>query len=133
MSAPKDPVAAVQAARYVLLTTFRRDGTPVPTPVWAVPVQTASGPGIRVWTGATSGKVKRIRVGSRVEVTPSSMRGAPRGQTLQGAARLLDAAETATILDAIRRKYRLLGPILARRSRHEDGSSIGIEIALTAP
>lgn len=130
MRAPKDPIAAVQAARYVLLTTFRRDGTPVPTPVWAVPVQTASGPGIRIWTAANSGKVKRIRVGSRVEVTPSSVRGSPRGQTVTGTARLLGADQTGAILAAIRRKYRVLGPLLTRRAQRGDSASVGIEVAL---
>ena len=32
-----DPTVAVTAAKYVLLTTFKRDGSAVPTPVWAAP------------------------------------------------------------------------------------------------
>lgn len=44
-------LADLGAAKYVLLTTFRRDGRGVPTPVWVVP----NGDGLAVWTLADSG------------------------------------------------------------------------------
>jgi len=38
--------------QYLLVTTFRRDGTPVPTPVWAV----REGDALMVWTVGDSGR-----------------------------------------------------------------------------
>jgi PPOX class probable F420-dependent enzyme len=45
------------SAKYVSLTTYRKDGTAVPTPVWMV----RDGDELAVWTNARTGKVKRIR------------------------------------------------------------------------
>jgi uncharacterized protein len=63
-------------ATYVRLTTFRRDGTPVPTPVWVV----RDGNSLLVITGAAAGKVKRLRHTPRVLIAPSDMRGRVAGR-----------------------------------------------------
>ena len=66
-----DALDALRRGKYVSVTTFRRDGTPVPTPVWY-----ALGDGELVfWTGAASGKVKRLRNNPRVLVAPCNARG----------------------------------------------------------
>jgi uncharacterized protein len=44
--------AALPHSTYVSLTTFRRTGVPVATPVWAAP----DGDTLVVWTRADSGK-----------------------------------------------------------------------------
>lgn len=62
---------AVGSATYVRLTTFRRDGTPVPTPVWVV----RDGDALLVITGSATGKAKRLRHTARVLIAPSDMRG----------------------------------------------------------
>lgn len=59
------------AADFVRLTTFRRTGAPVDTPVWVV----ADGDDLLVTTMAGTGKVKRVRHTARVELTPCSRRG----------------------------------------------------------
>ncbi|MCP3819161.1 PPOX class F420-dependent oxidoreductase [Streptomyces sp. A3M-1-3] len=86
---------------YVSLTTFRRDGTPVATPVWAV----SDGTELYVWTKTDSWKVKRIRNNSRVTVAPCDVRGRiPAGApVLEGTARLLD--DTGPIRVLLSRKY----------------------------
>ncbi|WP_455351692.1 PPOX class F420-dependent oxidoreductase [Streptomyces sp. SYSU K217416] len=86
---------------YVSLTTFRRDGTPVATPVWAV----SDGSELFIWTKTDSWKVKRIRNNSRVTVTPCDVRGrVPEGApVLEGTARLLD--DTGGIRRLLARKY----------------------------
>src|SRR5262245_23301176 len=50
--------------KYVQLTTFRRDGRAVPTPIWVMP----DGDGVAFWTVRDSGKVKRIRNSGRVTI-----------------------------------------------------------------
>jgi hypothetical protein len=57
--------------KYLLLTTYRKDGRGVPTPLWVVP----DGAGLMVWTPAGTGKVKRIRNNGRVTVQACDFRG----------------------------------------------------------
>lgn len=58
--------------KYLLLTTTKRDGTPVATPVWAVPLDDGS---IGFWTSSDSGKAKRLAHTPEVTVQPCDMRG----------------------------------------------------------
>lgn len=64
-------LAAVSEARFVSLTTFRRSGVPVSTPVWIV----RDGDALLVTTLGDSGKVKRLRNNPRVELRPCSRSG----------------------------------------------------------
>ncbi len=58
--------------KYILLTTFRRDGTPVSSPVWIVPF----GDGAYAFTTSSgSGKVKRLRNNASVTAQPSDVKG----------------------------------------------------------
>ncbi|GAA3377487.1 hypothetical protein GCM10020367_53350 [Streptomyces sannanensis] len=90
-------------SRYVSLTTFRRDGTGVATPVWVV----SDGQELYVWTRSDSWKVKRIRNNSRVLVTPCDVRGrtAPDAPTAEGTARLLDETGLRLVRRLLTRKY----------------------------
>jgi PPOX class probable F420-dependent enzyme len=58
--------------RFVSLTTFRRSGAPVSTPVWVA----RDGNSLVVLTPAGSGKVKRLRHDPRVELRPCGRFGA---------------------------------------------------------
>ncbi|MFJ6480128.1 PPOX class F420-dependent oxidoreductase [Streptomyces sp. NPDC091682] len=90
-------------ARYVSLTTFRKDGTPVATPVWAV----ADGGELYVWTRSDSWKVKRIRNNGRVTVTACDMRGRVEegARVREGEARLLGEAGLRRVRKLMSRKY----------------------------
>lgn len=118
---------AIVAARYVALTTFRRDGTPVATPVWLAPRDGT----LVVFTDRASGKVKRLRADARVRVAPCDWRGRVRGPALDATAELTDAAGTLGVLAAIRARYgwqaRLLLWFGARRGETVD-SLAGIVI-----
>ncbi|KOU16902.1 pyridoxamine 5'-phosphate oxidase [Streptomyces sp. WM6372] len=89
--------------KYVSLTTFRKDGTPVATPVWAV----ADGGELYVWTRSDSWKVKRIRNNGRVTVRACDVRGrvAEGAAVLEGEARLLDEAGLTRVRKLMSRKY----------------------------
>ncbi|MBA3826920.1 MAG: PPOX class F420-dependent oxidoreductase [Ktedonobacterales bacterium] len=94
--------AALEGERYINLTTFRRDGTGVATPVWFVEHHG----GLALYTAATAGKVKRLRHTAHVTLAPCTVRGAVTGPTLVGNARLLeDAAEIVAIRAALLKKY----------------------------
>ncbi|MDX3540880.1 PPOX class F420-dependent oxidoreductase [Streptomyces sp. MB09-01] len=90
-------------AQYVSLTTFRKDGTPVATPVWAV----ADGGELYVWTRSDSWKVKRIRNDGRVTVTACDVRGrvVEGAAVREGRARLLDEAGLRRVRKLMSRKY----------------------------
>jgi PPOX class probable F420-dependent enzyme len=110
-----DKVTQILAdARYILLTTFRRDGNPVPTPVWVV----GDGGSLAVWTSRDTGKVKRIRLDGKVEVAPCDFRGRPFGDSVPARARLLPEDETERVHDLLIRKYglraRLVHTLLGR-------------------
>ena len=92
-------------AEYLLLTTTKRDGTPVPTPVW---FQGSNGRYVVV-TGATSGKVKRVRNNPRVEVAVCNSRGVvmPGAAVLAAMARVLEGADAEAAADRVKKKYGL--------------------------
>jgi PPOX class probable F420-dependent enzyme len=94
----------IAESRYVSLTTFKRDGTAVATPVWAV----EDGGELLVWTRDDSGKVKRVRNGARVTVTPCDVRGrTPEGaEPAEGTARLMtEEGALRRVRRAMARKY----------------------------
>ena len=81
---------ALVGASYVLLVTFRRNGEAVPSPVWFV----VDGAGaVVVKTRHDAGKVKRLRVDSRVLVAPCNQRGKPLGPAVRATGRLLAVEE----------------------------------------
>ena len=88
-------------SRYILLTTFRKDGTPVPTPVWSVSV----GGQLWVWTAPDAGKVKRIRRNGEIRVVPCTLRGHPRGVPVPGRAELVEKRNAIRVMDALVAKY----------------------------
>lgn len=65
-------LASLAPHAYVSLTTFRRSGEPVSTPVWVV----ADGADLLVLTPAGTGKLKRLRRDARVELRPCTRSGA---------------------------------------------------------
>ena len=95
-------VGSLAGERYISLTTFKRDGSAVSTPVWTV-----SDDGVRllVWTGADSWKVKRIRRDSRVLVAASNYKGVERGDRIAGEARVLGPEAEQLVTTLLRRKY----------------------------
>jgi PPOX class probable F420-dependent enzyme len=85
--------------KYMLFTTFRRNGNPVSTPVWVVNLGEHE---VGFWTSSGSGKAKRLAHTSRVTVQPCNGRGVVKGGTepVAATARLV----TGSDLDAIRQR-----------------------------
>ena len=87
----------------LLLTTYRKDGRGVRTPVWCVGREGR----LYVRTGKDSWKVKRIRRTPEVLVAPATITGSPMGPGVTGRAREMEAEESAWIEAALARKYGL--------------------------
>jgi PPOX class probable F420-dependent enzyme len=108
---------------FVSLTTFRRNGEGVPTPVWVA----RDGEALIVLTPEESYKVGRVRADPRVRLTPSTRTGRVKdgGPLVEGTAEVVsDPAETGRQRDLIRRKYGwqyrvtlLVERLLARREK----------------
>jgi PPOX class probable F420-dependent enzyme len=89
--------------RHTLVVTFRRDGSPVATPVWAAVREGRAY--VRVERG--SGKVKRLGRDSRALLAPSTARGRRLGPPLAVRGRVLDAAEEYIAERALADRYGL--------------------------
>jgi len=90
-------------ARYIALTTYRRDGREVTTPVWAAALDGR----IYVVTSENTGKVRRVRATGRVRFAPCSANGRRiLGEWREGTARIVqDDARRREALAALQRKY----------------------------
>jgi PPOX class probable F420-dependent enzyme len=111
-------LSALEGHKYCLLTTFRRSGEGVPTPVWF---------GLRdgrayVRSEAKVGKVRRLRNDARVTVAPCTSRGRPLGPVAEGRARILPASEEAGAEAALNDNYGLF-----RRAYERLGGAMGMD------
>ena len=89
--------------KYVSLTTFRRDGTAVSTPVWFVPENGS----LLVETDGNSYKVRRIRRNDNVGVASCNATGHVTGDVVPARAAILPADELPRVERLLHRKYRL--------------------------
>jgi uncharacterized protein len=89
--------------KYLSVTSYRRDGTGVPTPVWFVQENGR----LLVETDASSFKVRRIRRNPAVAVAPCTATGRLRGEPLAAHAELLPDAEVSRVERLMARKYRV--------------------------
>jgi PPOX class probable F420-dependent enzyme len=95
---------SLRGHKYGLVVTFKRDGGGVPTPVWFGLDDEGR---LYFRTGAEVAKVKRIRNQPRVLVAPCTVRGKPLGPSVEGRARVLDAADKEHAERAIQSNYGL--------------------------
>ncbi|MGL6236700.1 MAG: PPOX class F420-dependent oxidoreductase [Segniliparus sp.] len=117
----------ISAEKYILLTTYRKDGTPKPTAVNAV----RAGHELLLLTPATSWKVKRIRNTPRVTLQACDRTGKkPFGPALDARAAILDTAETKRAVKAVVQKFGLLARVaIATSELRGKGAMIGLSIA----
>ena len=104
---PGSALAALGDERFVSLTTFRKSGERMSTPVWVG----RDGDALVVTTPEASGKVKRLRNSSpRVELRPCSRTGRvdAGAEPVAGVAEVLtDQGDRERLTGIIRRKYGL--------------------------
>jgi len=95
-------LAPFQDRRYLSLTSFKQNGTPVATPVWFV----ADEERLLVQTDDDSYKVKRIRRNPSVTVTVCTASGRLRSAAVPARAKLLGETEGPEVERLFARKYR---------------------------
>lgn len=99
---------ALSNTKTILLTTYKRDGTPVPTPV------SIAFDGDRAFFRSynRAWKTKRLRNNPIVEVAPATFRGKVTGPTVHARASLLSDGDANTAAKALARRHRLLQAVL---------------------
>ena len=97
------PVTWTFPGKYISVTTYKRDGTGMVTPVWFV----QEGDRLLFRTGVASGKAKRIRSNPAVLVAVCTIRGELLGPQVSGVARVLSGSAADDAKRLINRKYRV--------------------------
>ena len=95
-------VDSLQSSRYALLRSYRRDGTPVDTPIWfhldgeSLVFRTKTGP-----------KTARVKAHPQVELRPCDHKGRTTGDVpaITGVAQVLSGAEAQRADDRLHRRY----------------------------
>ena len=133
----KQPAADLEAlfpGRYLSVTSFKRDGTGVATPVWFV----SDGGRLLALTDAHSGKARRMRREPRVVVAPCRANGKLRGEPVPARVELLTATTDlervqTLLLERYKLSYRLVMLIyrLGRRVRGRPSVADGAALAIT--
>jgi PPOX class probable F420-dependent enzyme len=120
-------LAPFERSWATLLTTFKRDGSPVGTPVNLA----VEGDHAYFRSYHKAWKTKRIRNNPDIAIAPSTVRGKPTGQTVPARARLLSGDEERHARQVIARRYpvfqRLVIPFGHKVSRY---TSMHYEVSL---
>jgi len=100
--------APLQRTKTILLTTYKRDGTPVATPV------SIAFAGDRAFFRSydKAWKTKRLRNNPQVEVAASTLRGKPTGPPVHARATLLNGGQARFAAQALARRHRVLHGLL---------------------
>jgi PPOX class probable F420-dependent enzyme len=92
---------AIRGQSYISLTTFRKNGVGVPTPVWFGEKDGK----MFVMSRPDAGKVKRIRNNPEVRIAPSTIRGKVKGPGYSATAKILPPSAWADARKLINEKY----------------------------
>jgi len=110
---PSQIPAEIHNQKYISLTTYRRTGTGVATPVWFGEENNK----LYVMTRSDMGKTKRIRNNPQVKVAPCTMSGKVTGPDFTAAARILPVDEHRSARQTLNRKYWMARlPLIWRRT-----------------
>jgi uncharacterized protein len=115
--------------KYCLLTTFRRSGEGVPTPVW-FGIDDGK---LYVRTGADTAKVRRIRNNGTARVAPSTLRGKPLGPPIAASARVLPREEEDRAERALTANYGIERKLYERFLGGSEESAAYIEVSPAIP
>ena len=101
--------------KYINLETYKKDGTPIRTPVWFVIDKNL----IYVITRDSTGKVKRLGNNQNVRIVPCSFKGEPKNEWVKGAAEKIRGEEADKVIKLRMKKYgmfaRLIGIFTSKK------------------
>ena len=95
--------------KYINLETYKKDGTPIRTPVWFV----IDNDLIYVITRDSTGKVKRLKNNQDVQIVSCSFKGEPKNEWVKGKTEMITGEEADKAIKLRKKKYgmsaRLIG------------------------
>jgi PPOX class probable F420-dependent enzyme len=131
---PPVDLEALFPGRYLSVTSFKRDGTGVATPLWFV----SDGTRLFALTDLHSAKVRRIRRNPLVLVAPCGPSGKLRGEEVPARVEVLTATEDLErVQKLLTARYRLTYPLvmlgyrIGRRLRGRSAVADGAALAIT--
>ena len=110
--------------KYLRLTSFRKDGTGVPTPVWFA----YSTGKLYFFTTTKTWKVKRIQNNPKVEICPCSYKGKVEGKSFEATARILEGSEAQKAKSYLQAKYGFMYTLIRFGSWIKRNKQIFIEV-----
>jgi len=87
--------------KYINLETYKKNGTPIRTPVWFVIDKDL----IYVITRDSTGKVKRLRNNQDVRIVPCSFKGEIKNEWVNGKAQKVTGSEADNVIKLRKKKY----------------------------
>jgi PPOX class probable F420-dependent enzyme len=94
--------------KYINLETYRKSGRGVRTPVWFVESGGGDSSILYVRTSDDTGKYKRIRNNTSVQIAPCDMRGGIKGEWVKGEARIASEEEKLKAFKMLEKKYGIM-------------------------
>ena len=94
--------------KYINLETYKKDGTPIRTPVWFVIDKNL----IYVITRDSTGKVKRLGNNQNVRIVPCSFKGEPKNEWVKGAAEKIRGDEADKVIKLRKKKYGMFARLI---------------------
>ena len=95
--------------KYINLETYKKDGTPIRTPVWFV----IGNDLIYVITRESTGKVKRLKHNQDVRIVPCSFKGEPKNEWVKGKAEKITGEEADKAIKLRKKKYGMSGRLVS--------------------
>jgi len=87
--------------KYINFETYKKDGTPVRTPVWFVIDKDL----IYVITRDSTGKVKRLKNNQDVRIVSCSFKGEPKNEWVKGKTEMITGEEADKAIKLRKKKY----------------------------
>ncbi len=100
MPSREESLAVLRAHRFMSLATFRKSGEAVATPLTYA--EAPDSDNFYMVTGLTTGKVKRLRNNTAVQLAPCDQKGNLLGTPVPGRARILTPEENKTLLKDVK-------------------------------
>jgi len=97
----RDLLEQFSEQKYINLETYKRDNTPIKTPVWFV----IDNDLIYIITRESTGKVKRLKNNQNVRVVPCSFKGEIKNEWVNGKAQKIMGSEADKVIELRKKKY----------------------------
>ena len=97
----RDLLEQFSEQKYINLETYKRDNTPIKTPVWFV----IDNGLVYIITRESTGKVKRLKNNQNVRIVPCSFKGEIKNEWVNGKAQKVTGSEADNVIKLRKKKY----------------------------